>query len=273
MATGTQGAGRPGPQRPGGGPRPSAPPSTDRKIARGLKIFSIVLVSLAALVACIVTTEVGGSTIVPGPDKTERDDTVAVLKRAAAAQGICYGWELRRGYGGRVISEGSNLGDGMAVDRDPVQCPRWAKVVASVTYTSESSESNDYASVQVRASSDDIGAVYTNDLDRLGLTEKVFIDEPGWAICRAAVSLPLLLAEEGEVPPAPVTTLAPTASPSPLPTAGSDLWRDRWGYLVGGVVLLLITILLFVIGWFERRDARRQSEPWRAAGRPEGALT
>ncbi|HEY0697991.1 MAG TPA: hypothetical protein VGD43_09290, partial [Micromonospora sp.] len=81
--------------------------------------------------------------------------------------------------------------------------------------------------------------------------------DPGWAVTRAAVFLPLIAAENGAAKPAPAVTATPTATPTPLPAAGGDFWRDRWGFLVGGAVTLLIAALLLAIGIFERRHHRR----------------
>nr|MDT0661854.1 hypothetical protein [Micromonospora sp. DSM 115978] len=233
--------------------------SAEKRIANGLKVGGVVLACLVGLVACVVTT-VGGddSTIVPTPTATERADTVAVLADASASQGVCYGWRLISGYQDE-ISVGSNLGDGVAVDSDPTRCPRWLEVSAQVTYTSASSESNDFATVRVTGSEDMPAAGYVTGLDRLGVDDDAFIDEPGWSICRAAVFLPLLAAEAGVVPPAPSATAAPAGAPAPadLPDAGSDFWRDRWLYLLGSAGLLVVTVLLVAIGWFERRHQRR----------------
>jgi hypothetical protein len=261
---------RPNP-RPAGAARPAKRAAANRstpekRIANGLKVAAVVLVCLVALVACVVTT-VGrdDSTAIPAPTGTERSDTVAVLARAAESQGICYGWRLRGGYRDEV-SVGSNLGDGVPVDADPIRCPRWLEVDAEVTYTSASSESNDSAYVRVTGSEGVSSVGYVAGLDRLGVDSDAFVDEPGWAICRAAVFLPLLAAEKGLVPPAPAatSTTGPAgspepgqAAPTPLPAAGSDFWRDRWPYLTGGAALLVVTALLLAIGWFERRHQRR----------------
>ncbi|MET7747246.1 hypothetical protein [Micromonospora sp. NPDC005367] len=194
------------------------------------------------------------------PTATERTDTVPILQRAAAAQGICYGWTLQTGTD--VVSVGSNLGEGVVVEGDP-RCPRWVRVVADITYVSESSESNDYAYVTVEGSTDldqsPLLAVAAG-LERFGLNEDAFLDEPGWAVTRAAVSLPLLLAEAGAAVPVPIATTTPAAAPPPpLPAAGNDLWRDRWGYLLAAAGMLLLTALLVTVGLVQRRRERREA--------------
>jgi len=202
------------------------------------------------------------STTVPGPTRTETADTVAILGKAADKQGICYGWRLEDdAWRGDVVSEGSNLGAGMAVDSDPSRCPRWVQVIARVNYTSASSEAEDSASIEVESTEEDTNLFQVeHGLNRLGLNDEAFIDEPGWAVTRAAVSLPLLMAEQGEVPAAPVSTDAPAAAPSRLPDPGPDLWRDRWGYLLAGAAMLLVTVVLVLIGRAQARRERAAAE-------------
>lgn len=232
-------------------------PAAGKPVRNG-KVVAIVVVSVVVSVVGmgIAAGSYDGSTAVPAPSVTERADTVAILRRATEQQNVCYGWRLSDS-GRTVVSAGSNLGDGVPVDSDPTRCPRWVEVVADVVYTSESSESEDSASVWVESTVGVSSFAFDDGLKRLGLDDGVFIDDPGWAITRAAVSLPLLMAEQGKAPAASVSTAAPAAAPSPLPNPGSDLWRDRWGYLVTGAVLLLFTALLVTIGLAQRRRQHR----------------
>ncbi len=211
------------------------------------------------LVVCVVGAIVGGndddSSVVAPPTATERNDTVPILRQAFESQGICYGWRLEEGYGDDVVSVGSNLGDGVPVEGNP-RCPRWLEVVGDVTYTSASSESNDYAYVSVEGSPDfdDVDLIQVrNGLARFDLDEDAFVDDPGWAATRAAVTLPLLVAERELASPEPVDTAAPAAAPARLADAGSDIWRDRSGWLLGAAGLLLLTALLVTVGLVQRR--------------------
>ncbi|MEU6203471.1 hypothetical protein ABZ814_07775 [Micromonospora musae] len=204
------------------------------------------------------------------PTSTERADTVPILQQATAVQGICYGWTLQAGA--EVVSAGSNLGEGAGVEGDP-RCPSWMRVVADVTYVSESSESNDYAYVTVEGSADlDPSRLLAvgSGLERFGLTEDAFLDDPGWAVTRAAVSLPLLLAEAGGVSPVPVATATSAGPPPPLPAAGNDLWRDRWGYLLAAGGMLLVTVLLVTVGLVQRRRERAGVAPRARTGPASG---
>ncbi|MEU2660911.1 hypothetical protein [Micromonospora sp. NBC_01740] len=222
-------------------------------------VWVVVGVAVLCCVGIGVVNRSGGGDDVLPPTSQERGDTVPILQRSSASQGICYGWVLRDFYEYTDLSVGSNLGEGVAVEENAA-CPRWVQVVAQVAYTSESSESNDFARITVEAS-DDVSATaqlrMESGLERLGLTEDAFVDEPGWAVTRAAVSLPLLAAEAGLVEPA-ATPAAATADAPPLPDAGSDLWRDRWGYLLAAVGLLLFTALLFAAGFWQRGRQRRE---------------
>ncbi|MEU7979006.1 hypothetical protein AB0B63_10800 [Micromonospora sp. NPDC049081] len=209
-----------------------------------------------------------GGTTVPAPAADERADTVPLLAQATASQGICYGWRLEESFLSPV-SVGSNLGDGVAVEEDD-RCPRWVQVRARIMYTAESSESSDSATITVTGSGDfsraDLYAVQTG-LTRFGLHEDVFVDDPGWAICRAAVALPLLVAETGAAPPAATPTADPGAVAAPLPDTGSDFWRDRWGTVLAAAGLLLVAVLLITVG-FVQRGRQRAATP---AGRFRGA--
>ncbi|MEV1288370.1 hypothetical protein [Micromonospora sp. NPDC049679] len=203
------------------------------------------------------------STAVPPPEAADRADTVTALRKAYAAQGVCYGWQLVDGYG-PPVSVGSNLGDNVSVSDDP-RCPRWMEITATVDYTDESSASEDSARFEVRASRDLSISGSADDLVRLGYDPDAFIDDPGWMVTQAAAALPLLLAQRGEVEPAPLPTAAPGPPPAALPAAGSDFWRDRWPYLAGGAGLLSVTALLVTIGVVQRRRQLRTPPATRPA--------
>lgn len=248
--------------------KPAAGPTTKDKW-KGISIVVTVVLVTGGICLAGVLADGDDSTVVPPPTASERADTVPLLQRARQSQGVCYGWRLEDGAD--VVSVGSNLGDGVAAEDNP-QCPRFVQVVADISYTSESSEAEDHAYIGVEGSADfargDLADV-DSGLTRFGLTEDAFLDDPGWAVTRAAVSLPLLLAETGAVGPAPVNTAAPAAPPAPLPAAGNDLWRDRWGWFLGAAGLLLLTALLVTVGLVQRRRQRRAAAP-SGQGQPAG---
>ncbi|WP_107077379.1 hypothetical protein, partial [Micromonospora sp. MH33] len=239
-------------------------PAAKNRTAAWAVWLTIGLVVAGCVAAGVLNND--GNTTVPAPAGDERADSVAILQRTSAEQGLCYGWELVDYYDyGAPLNVGSNLGDGVAVEENP-GCPRWVQVTANVGYVSESSESNDFARIQVTGSPDidsaDLWQV-ERGLERLGLTEDVFVDDPGWAVTRAAVMLPLLAVEAGLAEPAD-TPVPAAASPSPLPDAGSDYLRDRWGWLLATVGLLLLAALFVTVGVVQRR---RTTAPGRGATR------
>ncbi|SCL64732.1 hypothetical protein [Micromonospora chersina] len=237
-------------------------PAAKNRAAAWAVWLTIGLVVAGCVAAGVLNND--GDTTVAAPAADERADSVAILKRTSAEQGLCYGWELVDYYDyGDPLNVGSNLGDGVAVEDNPA-CPRWVQVTANIGYVSESSESNDFARIQVTGSPDidsaDLWQV-ERGLERLGLTEDVFVDDPGWAVTRAAVMLPLLAVEAGLAEPAD-TPVPAAASPSPLPDAGSDLLRDRWGWLAATVGLVLLAALFVTVGVVQRR---RTTAPGRGA--------
>ncbi|SCG48787.1 hypothetical protein [Micromonospora inositola] len=243
-------------------PVSSGKTSLGKQVLGGLAI--VVVVGL-----CVWGAASGGSddgTGVPAPATDERAATVPILQHAASSQGICYGWKLLDWTS--PVDAGSNLGEDLAVNADP-RCPRWVEVVANIRYTSESSESPDRAEIHVEGSTDidrpDLDTI-ANGLARFGLDEDAFIDDPGWAVTRAATTLPLLAAEAGLAQPLATPSTGPAAASSPLPAAGSDFWRDRWGWLFGTVGLLLLAALFLTVGVVQRRRQLRAAVPAQRAG-------
>ncbi|WP_428962692.1 hypothetical protein [Micromonospora fluostatini] len=242
-------------KRSGQARRPATKPAHS-----GLTTVGLALVTVLVVGACVVgiVRRDDGSTRVPAPTAAERDDTVPILARAAEQHGLCYGWRLSDSST-EVVSVGSNVGVGIGVEENP-QCPRWVQVEARVTYTSASSELDDSAFVTVTTSPDldrtRLVGLRTR-LERFGLTREVFVDDPGWAVTRAATVLPLLVAEAGVVEPLATTAPVPADQVPPLAAAGSDLWRDRWGQLLTVAGLLLVAVLLVVVGLVQRSRQRR----------------
>ncbi|MFE9694172.1 hypothetical protein [Micromonospora sp. NPDC005806] len=247
-----------------GGKRPTAAKGKSNALKAGL-VWAFVLGVAGLCVVGIVSGDSDDLTV-PAPAADERADTVPILQAAFTSQGICYGWRLTDGYD--VVNVGSNLGDGTAAAGAP-GCPRWIELTANITYTAESSEANDSASIRVQGSDDlDVADLYAieNGLDRFGLDEDAFIDDPGWAATRAATTLPLLAAEAGLAAPAATPSAGPSAAASPLPDAGGDFWRDRWGWLLATVGFFLLAALLITVGVVQRRRQLRVRVPAQRAG-------
>jgi hypothetical protein len=236
-----------------------------RKAATGsspsvsVAIWSSAVLAVIILGVSLVSALSGDddSTIVPGPTAEAGAGTVELLARAHAAHRICYGWQLTS-WGSSVVSAGSNRGvDAPLSDDGTFGCPRWIRVDGDVRYTSVDSETEDSAVLSVSSSPELSTAGFLTRLADFGIDSAVLVDDPAWAITRAAVLLPLLTVESGQAEAVPAATEAAAGvTPPPLPDAGSDMWRARWGYLVTGGVLLLVAVVLALFGLADLRYRR-----------------
>jgi hypothetical protein len=193
-------------------------------------------------------------------DQADADELAATLAEAYDAQNVCYGWSIAvDNEGVPETSVGSNFGAGRSVsDGD---CAKSVEFQASITWTSESSESEDSASYTVVSTP---SGPTTDDLDGLDLiSEDGLVGDNGDAdVYKAVAALPLLAADTGvadpiEASPAPESDAgdaAPTNSP------GSDFWRGSGMQILWGSVILLAGV---VFAWYaittSRRPARRRT--------------
>jgi hypothetical protein len=172
-------------------------------------------------------------------DPADADELAATLKEASDAQDVCYGWEVRvdDAVAGASQSVGSNFGAGKPVGSG--SCSAEVVFHAYITYTSESSESEDSASYDVTSSPggptrDDLAAL---ELDLDGLTG----EDPDAVVGKAVAALPLLAADKGmakAIEAAPETADAP-ADAALTDDPGSDWWRANGGVFLWGIGLLL----------------------------------
>jgi hypothetical protein len=240
------------------------------RIGKALRVAGGTVFAVFWLVFC-AWTELGNpfedsSVTVPAPDPADRRAAVAELQRAMEAHGVCYGWTL--GDSSTRVSTGSSLGDGARVDSDLHKCKNWVEVHVAVNYTDESSELEDSAVVAIYTSSPD-WVLYPESLEKLGLDEQAFLDDPGDAVLRAALALPMLAASTGLVPGLPPPTPAAAANrPADPPTGGSDFWRDRWPLVAASGGLLAVAIAGFGLGWWQRRQDRAYQRRHAAAAQP-----
>ncbi|MFD6718161.1 hypothetical protein AMK25_04410 [Micromonospora sp. TSRI0369] len=246
----------------------AAPPEQKEKLKKAF--FWIVAVIVVAI--CLIGAFGPDSdTSVPAPTADERSGTVPILKAATDSQGICYGWRLSTRWDD--VSVGSNHGDGVPVPGAP-GCTRWIEVTTMVRYSSMTSENDeDSVVVSIEGSDDityaDLAAIETG-LSRFGLDPDAFLDDPGWAVTRAATILPLLAAERGLAGPAAAPTAAPSTAAAPLPDAGNDFWRDRWIYVLSSFGLFLLAALFIAVGVRQRRNHRVRVLAQRAAAGAAG---
>jgi len=193
-------------------------------------------------------------------DQADADELAATLTEAYEAQNVCYGWLITvDNEGVPQESVGSNFGAGTRITQG--DCAKSVELQASVSWTPESSESEDSASYTVVSTP---GGPTTEDLEDLDLLSEDDLtgDDVDAAVYKAVAALPLLAADAGvaspiEASPAPeseASGAAPTNSP------GSDFWRESGMMLLWGALLLLAGA---VFAWYaiktSRRPARRRT--------------
>ncbi len=172
-------------------------------------------------------------------DPGDADDLAATLAEATAAQGVCYGWNVQVDdqVAGDSESVGSDRGAGVPVDKS--SCSEYVVLDVYITWTSESSESEDSASFDVDSSP---GGPDRSDLLDLGLDmDGLAGDNSDVVIGNAVSALPLLAADEGMaegIEAAPATGAAP-ADASLTDDPGSDWWRNNGTKVLWGIGLLL----------------------------------
>lgn len=218
--------------------------------------------------AAVVLTAAGLLLAAPGVaaadvifDPADADELATALAEATSEQDVCYGWNVLvdDAAAGKSESVGSNFGAGQPVDDS--SCPKSVQLNVYITYTSESSESEDSASYDVASSP---GGPTRDDMDALELdTDSLTGDDPDVVIGKMVVALPLLAADKGVAEPieaAPETGTAP-ADAQLTDSPGSDFWRENGGMLLWGVGLMLAGV---VFAWWVlktnrgRRPVRRR---------------
>ncbi|MGA8117197.1 MAG: hypothetical protein WCA46_26485, partial [Actinocatenispora sp.] len=227
-----------------------------------IAVVVIVVVMIGALVIGGASSLFGGD-YDPSPTLNDEKELAADLAEATQRQGVCYGWSLEFSdyYSDHSISSsGSNQGAGHTLDTS--KCRSWITFSASVTWESDSSESEDSASFDVTGSgdlADDVPS--SDDMGNVGIDEDALIDDPYWTTESAMEALPLLLAQSGAATPMPVgSEPSGVAGVTPPPRAGSDLWRGHKSLIVIGVIGLVAAVVLLVGGVLSLRRNRRVAE-------------
>ncbi len=195
-------------------------------------------------------------------DPAGADELATVLAEATTDQNVCYGWDVQvsDAVAGQDSSIGSNFGAGQPVTSGT--CRDSVELKVYITYTSESSESEDSASYDVSSTPggptrDDLAAL---ELDTDGLTG----ENPDVVIGKMVVALPLLAADKGLAPAieaAPQTGAAP-ADAKLTDNPGSDWWRNNGGMLLWGVGFLLAG---GIFAWWVLKTNRRYRPSRRSA--------
>jgi hypothetical protein len=219
------------------------------------------LTALAAAAALVVAP--ASASALPLLSPADAEELAVVLADAEEAQGICYGWQVRiddDSGGPSGTDVGSSRGPGVPVDRYTEGCARYAVVIGSITYTSESSESEDSAALDVDTNLGE--PVSDGGLERLGLTGGDLLGGgDDVSLINMASALPLLAAESGAAPyiPYQANTTPLQAGEVPTGSPGSDWWRKFWPYVIVGAVLC--GLLGGALGWLAAGGLRNRPLP------------
>jgi hypothetical protein len=189
-------------------------------------------------------------------DPADADELANTLAEAYADQNVCYGWHVTvDDVGSTSDSVGSNFGAGRAVDSGATSCEATVEFTATITYTSEASESEDSASYDVHSSPP---GVTHADLDGLGIDfDGLTGEDPDVPIGKAVVALPLLAADKGIADPLSAAPNPSTATDDAQLTddPGSDWWRDRGGMVIWALILMAAGGVLV---WLVLKTGRRR---------------
>lgn len=193
-------------------------------------------------------------------------DLSAALARATEVQGVCYGWQVTVTGAATANSAGSDAGPGKAPGGE--RCRSTVVFRAEVNYTSDSSESEDSASIAVDAPK---GGPTTDDLARLGITPAALLgDNATDAAFNGTAVLPMLMAEKGLAPVVPPRTETQVPADAQVDESpGGDLART-WGLpllILAGIALLGLLGLIWAL-LSKGRKGRGHSGPERPTTGP-----
>ncbi|MDX6556874.1 MAG: hypothetical protein QOD86_3069 [Miltoncostaeaceae bacterium] len=233
------------------------------------------LAALAALAALMVAP--AGAAALPLLAPADAEELAATLAEAEEAQGICYSWyiEVEDHSGGPSgVDAGSSRGVGHWFTAYSDECERIVALSGRITYTSESSESEDSAGIAV-ATKGLADPVTSGDLERLGLTGGDLLGGgDDTSLINMVGALPLLAAESGAAPYVPYEANTAPLMPGEHATGspGNDWWRKFWPYVLVAAALcgLAGSFIGFVIGGGlrARREGPSTARPRHIRARP-----
>lgn len=197
------------------------------------------MVAGALLAAATIVAGAGSASALPILDPEDAAEVVQELAEATEVQGICYGWDVTVNDAAGTYS-GVDLGSSRGVGVPAQACDRWMVFEAFLTYTSESSETEDSATFRV--TSNVMGAPREQDLRVVGIDGDALLGvTDDLAIINAARALPALAAERGLVPPLVLERNNEDipAVDRPSPGTGSDWTRNYGDHLLLSVLFMI----------------------------------
>ena len=194
-------------------------------------------------------------------DPADNEELAQSLAEATDAQGVCYGWEVAIFDASAADSRdaGSSLGPGEPLPVGDPRCPKYVVLKGGITYTAETSESEDAAVYHIESNLQRPPTV--DELRDLGHGPGRLLDsDDDEALTNAVGALPLLVADHGEAKPVGFEpgNLPPEQAGEPTGSTGSDFLRENWAPFV--------LCLLLVLGggaWFVRTLLTLRTSNWR----------
>lgn len=224
-----------------------------------------------ALVASLLAP--AGAGALPMLTEADAAELAQTLADADAEQSICYGWQVSIDDATGEFSgtdQGSSRG-GPGVPVDTALCGRYAVLVAELRYTSESSEAEDQARVEIVSNLDP--PLDASELEELGFgADALLAENDDENLTNMAGALPLLAAEHGAAGfvPFEVRTTPLPAGEMPTDQPGSDWWRNYWGTVIVLAVLAVVLAVAAVWGVITlRAHRRRRRRPGAPCARPQ----
>ena len=207
--------------------------------------------ALAVLALALAPQAARAEPILSAGDAAELANTLA---DAREVHGICYGWHVRVDD-----DSGGPSGDDMGSDSGPnrgidlPRCQHYAVLLASIRYTSDSSDAEDDAVISVDETL--LGSITAKDLEDLGYGEKQLMgDDDDVALMNMVGSLPAIVAEQQGLEPVPFepAEVPPGQQGDPTDSPGSDFVRENLILLALGGGLFAFGLVWFVLdlkGW------------------------
>lgn len=204
-----------------------------------MTVRALLTVALAFALLLLAPSSPVNAAILAPDDATELANTLA---EASTEQGVCYGWNIDvsdySGGGEDGPDVGSNLGPGKPLTPGAGGCDKYVILTGYVTYTSESSESDDSSSWSIESNL--TRPPLTSELEDLGYgSGDLTGDKNDVTLINAVGALPALVADHGEAEALPFEASTQPANVQGAPTngPGNDFVREY------GVMLALFGLI------------------------------